>query len=195
MKKRILTPSELNELKIEIYGNAVTHGFYDDELAVEHYLGLAMSDFAGAIIADRNPDTPHILEATLEQAKLLADESIGRVAFVEFYKKNINGSVIDKLADAAICIMSLAGELKINFDDDLEVDDIESNGTFPEKIFEYSMSLANLNFDFVDQDDFLSCLECISSLALHFAHLDLWQMVRLKMIYNKTRPMLYGMKY
>ncbi len=33
------------------------------------------------------------------------------------------------------------------------------------------------------------------SIAMHFTNLNLWKVVGLKMIYNRTRPMLNGKKY
>ena len=195
MIKKVLTSEQLNALKNEIYGNAVAHGFHDEKLTVEHCLGLVLSEIGEAINADRNPNAPTVTEATLEQAQLLADQSIGHVAFVEFFKSNIKGSVIEELADVAIRILDLAGKLEMKFDDDLEANDLVFDTTFPERLFDFAMTLDILDFDFTDEDDFLECLGEITSIALHFTHLDLWQVVRLKMVYNKTRPTLNGKKY
>ena len=197
MIKKVLTSEQLNVLKIEIYGNAVAHGFHDEELTVEHYLGLVLSEIGEAINADRNPNAPTVTEATLEQAQLLAlaDQSIGHVAFVEFFKSNIKGSVIEELADVAIRILDLAGKLEIKFDDDLEASDLVFDTTFPDRLFAFAMTLDSLDFEFTDEDDFLECLEEITSIAMHFTNLNLWKVVGLKMIYNNTRPMLNGKKY
>ena len=195
MIKKVLTSEQLNALKKEIYGNAVAHGFHDEKLTVEHFLGLVLSEIGEAINADRNPNAPTVTEATLEQAQLLADQSIGHVAFVEFFKSNIKGSVIEELADVAIRILDLAGKLEMKFDDDLEANDLVFDTTFPDRLFDFAMTLDSLDFEFTDEYDFLECLEEITSIALHFTHLDLWQVVRLKMVYNKTRPTLNGKKY
>lgn len=184
MNKTIITFSELNKLKTEIYGNAVLHGFHDENYTVDHLLGLVLSEIGEAINADRNPDAPTVMEATLDQAKLLADQSIGGAAFVEFFKSNIKGSVIEELADVAIRILDLAGELGIRFDDDLEIYDSASTDTLPDDLFGFAMSLNDLDLEYTDQDDFISCLEEISSIAVHFTHLNPWQVVRLKMLYN-----------
>ena len=196
MNKIRITSSELNELKTEIFGNAVAHGFHNEKHTVDHYLGLVLSEIGEAINADRNPNAPLVTDATLEQAKLLADQSIGGVAFVEFFKSNIKGSVVEELADVAIRILDLAGEMGIKFEDNLEIYDAVWSDTLPDGLFGFAMSLEELDyFDYTDQDDFISCLEDISSIAIRFTHLDLWQVVRLKMLYNKTRPMLHGKKY
>ena len=195
MIKKVLTSEQLNALEIEIYGNAVAHGFHDEKLTVEHFLGLVLSEIGEAINADRNPNAPTVTEATLEQAQLLADQSIGHVAFVEFFKSNIKGSVIEELADVAIRILDLAGKLEMKFDDDLEVCDDLPNDTFPDQLFGFAMFLDILDFEFTDEDNFLECLEEITSIAMHFTNLNLWKVVGLKMIYNKTRPMLNGKKY
>mgnify|MGYP006362787675 FL=1 len=195
MIKKVLTSEQLNALKKEIYSNAVAHGFHDEKLTVEHYLGLVLSEIGEAINADRNPNAPTVTEATLEQAQLLAGQSIGHVAFVEFFKSNIKGSVIEELADVAIRILDLAGKLEIKFDDDLEANDLVFDTTFPDRLFGFAMTLDNLDYEFTDEDDFLECLEEITSIAMHFTNLNLWKVVGLKMIYNKTRPVLNGKKY
>ena len=176
MTKIRITSSELNELKTEIFGNAVAHGFHNEKHTVEFYLDLVLSEIGEAINADRNPKAPLVTDATLEQAKLLADQSIGGVSFVEFFMSGIKGSAVEELADVAIRILDLAGEMGIKFEDNLE---------FYDSVWS----------DLTDQDDFISCLEDLSSIAIRFTHLDLWQVVRLKMLYNKTRPMLHGKKY
>lgn len=195
MNNPIITPSELNELKTEIFGNAVAHGFHNEKHTVDHYLGLVLSEIGEAINADRNPNAPLVTDATLEQAKLLADQSIGGVAFVEFFMSDIKGSVVEELADVAIRILDLAGVMYIKFEDNLEIYDSVWSDTLPDGLFGFAMSLEELDFDYTDQDDFISCLEDISSIAIRFTHLDLWQVVRLKMLYNKTRSMLHGKKY
>ena len=192
----IITPSELNELKTEIFGNAVAHGFHNEKHTVDHYLGLVLSEIGEAINADRNPNAPLVTDATLEQAKLLADQSIGGVAFVEFFMSDIKGSVVEELADVAIRILDLAGVMYIKFEDNLEIYDSSVwSDTLPDSLFGFAMSLEELDFDYTDQDDFISRLEDISSIAIRFTHLDIWQVVRLKMLYNKTRPKLNGKKY
>ena len=195
MTKKALTSEQLNALKKEIYSNAVAHGFHDEKLTVEHFLGLVLSEIGEAINADQNPDAPIVTEATLEDAKRLVDQDLGRAVFIEFFKTNIKGSVIEELADVAIRILDLAGMLGITFQDDLEIDDLVFNTTFPDRLFDFALSLDSLDLEYTDQDDFISCLEDLSSIALHFTHLDLWQVVRLKMVYNKTRPTLNGKKY
>ena len=195
MREKVLTSEQLNALRKEIYSNAVAHGFHDEKLTVEHFLGLVLSEIGEAINADRNPNAPTVTEATLEQAQLLADQSIGHVAFVEFFKSNIKGSVIEELADVAIRILDLAGMLGITFQDDLEVDDLVFNTTFPDRLFDFALSLDSLDLEFTDEDDFLECLEEITSIAMRFTNLNLWKVVGLKMIYNNTRPMLNGKKY
>ena len=195
MTKKALTSKQLNALMKEIYSNAVAHGFHDEKLTVEHFLGLVLSEIGEAINADQNPDAPIVTEATLEDAKRLVDQDLGRAVFIEFFKTNIKGSVIEELADVAIRILDLAGMLGITFQDDLEIDDLVFNTTFPDRLFDFALSLDSLDLEYTDQDDFISCLEDLSSIALHFTHLDLWQVVRLKMVYNKTRPTLNGKKY
>lgn len=196
MNKTILTSSELNELKNEIYRNAVAHGFHDEQHTVEHCLGLVLSEIGEAINADRNPDAPVPTQKTIDEARELADDPDEQhVAFIAYFKEHFKGSVVEELADVAIRLLDLAGELGIKFEDDVAFGDLFFSYTFPDNLFTFAMSLDSLDFEYTDQYHFIYCLEKISSIAIHFTHLNLWQVVRLKMLYNDMRPWLNGKKY
>lgn len=198
MSNIILSFTELNKLKDTIYSIEVAHGFHDEEHTVDHELGMVLSEIGEAIDADRNPNAPVPTQKTIDEAMELADESDEQhVAFIAYFKDHIKGSVVEELADVAIRLLDLAGDMDVEFDEqsNLEGPFLTKDATLPDQLFGFSLGLGSLTFDFADGVDFADALENISGIAKDYTHLDLWQVVRLKMLYNDMRPRLNGKKY
>lgn len=198
MSKTILTFKELNKLKSVIYATEVAHGFHDEKHTVDHELGMVLSEIGEAIDADRNPNAPVPTQNTIDEAMELADESDEQhVAFIAYFKDHIKGSVVEELADVAIRLLDLAGEKDIEFDDEdnLEETSLISDDTLPDQLFSFAMDLDELTLDYADSIEFTSVLLKITDIANGYTHLNLWQVVRLKMLYNVMRPRLNGKKY
>lgn len=198
MSNIILSFSELNKLKSVIYATEVAHGFHDEEHTVDHELGMVLSEIGEAIDADRNPNAPVPTQKTIDDALELADESDEQhVVFIAYFKDHIKGSVVEELADVAIRLLDLAGNLDVEFDwcDDIETADWCGKETLPDRLFSFAMTLENLSWNCHDSGSYASVLEDIANIAKDFTHLNLWQVVRLKMLYNDMRPRLNGKKY
>lgn len=198
MSTIIVTSSELNKLMKEIYKTAVEHGFHDEEHSVDHCLGLVLSEIGEAINADRDPNAPKPTKETIAKAMELAKESDKQHnAFNKYFKKHIKGSVVEELADVAIRLMDTAASMAIVFNkhSNLEENNIPTNDTLPEHLFGFSMYLNTLAFDFADGEDFEVALQYITNITKDYTNLDMWQVVRLKMLYNKTRPQKNGKAY
>lgn len=198
MNKTILTFKELNKLKSVIYATEVAHGFHDEKHTVDHELGMVLSEIGEAIDADRNPNAPVPTQKTIDEARKLADESDEQhVAFIAYFKDHIKGSVVEELADVAIRLLDLAGDMDVEFDEESNLEELilPSNATLPDQLFGFSVSLDSLTFDFADGIEFTEALQCITDITKDYTHLDLWQVVRLKMLYNDMRPRLNGKKY
>lgn len=198
MSNIILSFKELNKLKDTIYATEVAHGFHDEKHTVDHELGMVLSEIGEAIDADRNPNAPVPTQKNIDEAMELADESDEQhVAFIAYFKDHIKGSVVEELADVAIRLLDLAGSMDVEFDDEdnLEGTILTSDDTLPDQLFGFSMSLDSLTFDFADGIEFADALQDITGIAKDYTHLDLWQAVRLKMLYNDMRPWLNGKKY
>lgn len=192
MSNIILSFKELNELKNTIYATEAAHGFHDEEHTVHHDLGMVLSEIGEAIDADRNFNAPVPTQKTIDEALKLP-----LVAFVAYFKDHIKGSVVEELADVAIRLLDLAGEMNIEFDDkdNLEGTSLISNDTLPDQLFSFAMLMGELTFDFADSIEFTSALQAVTDIANGYTHLNLWQVVRLKMLYNDIRPRLNGKKY
>lgn len=198
MSNIILSFKELNKLKDTIYATEVAHGFHDEEHTVEHDLGMVLSEIGEAIDADRNPNAPVPTQKTIDEALELADEPDEQhVAFIAYFKDHIKGSVVEKLADVAIRLLDLAGSMDVEFDEqsNLEGPILSIEATLPEHLFHFSLGLCSLTFDFADGIEFADALLDITGIAKDYTHLNLWQVVRLKMLYNDMRPRLNGKKY
>lgn len=198
MSNIILSSSELNKLKSVIYATEVAHGFHDEKHTVNHELGMVLSEIGEAIDADRNPNAPVPTQKTIDDALELADESDEQhVVFIAYFKDHIKGSVVEELADVAIRLLDLAGNLDVEFGrgDDIETADWCGKETLPNRLFNFAMTLENLSWNCHDSGNYASVLEDITNIAKDLTHLDLWQVVRLKMLYNDMRPRLNGKKY
>ena len=198
MSNIILSFAELNKLKDTIYATEAAHGFHDEEHTVDHELGMVLSEIGEAIDADRNPNAPVPTQKTIDEALKLADESDEQhVAFIAYFKDHIKGSVVEELADVAIRILDLAGSKDVEFDrgDDIEAVDWCGKETLPNRLFNFAMTLDNLSWNCYGRDRYASALWDITHIAKDYTHLDLWQVVRLKMLYNDMRPRLNGKKY
>lgn len=198
MSNMILSFKELNELKDTIYATEAAHGFHDEKHTVDHELGMVLSEIGEAIDADRNPNAPVPTQETIDEALKLANKSDEQhVAFIAYFKDHIKGSVVEELADVAIRILELARSLDVEFDrfNDIEIVDWFGNETLPDRLFCFAMELEDLSWDNHESCIFANTLEDITNIANDFTHLDLWQVVRLKMRYNDMRPWLNGKKY
>lgn len=198
MNNIILSFKELNTLKDTIHATEVAHGFHDEEHTVGHELGMVLSEIGEAIDADRNPNAPVPTQKTIDEALELAGKPDKQhVAFIAYFKEHIKGSVVEELADVAIRLLDLAGSLDVEFGrgDDIETADWCGKETLPNRLFNFAMTLENLSWNCHDGGSYASVLEDITTIANDFTHLDLWQVVRLKMLYNDMRPRLNGKKY
>ena len=198
MSNIILSFKELNKLKSVIYATEVAHGFHNEKHTVDHDLGMVLSEIGEAIDADRNPNAPVPTQKTIDEALELADEPDEQhVAFVHYFKQHIKGSVVEELADVAIRLLDLTGSMDVEFGEqsNLEEQILTSYATLPDQLFGFAMGLGPLTFNLDGDIEFADALQDITSIAKNFTHLNLWQVVRLKMLYNDMRPRLNGKKY
>lgn len=198
MSTIIVTSSEIIKLMKDIYETSVEHGFHDEEHSVEHCLGLVLSEIGEAINADRDPKAPKPTKETIAKAIELTKESDKQHnAFNNYFKKHIKGSVVEELADVAIRLMDTAASMAIVFSkhSNLEENNIPTIATLPDQLFGFSIYLDTLTYDFADGEDYAEALQYITNITKNYTHLDLWQVVRLKMLYNKTRPQKNGKAY
>lgn len=177
------TKQELNAMRDECYMIACDHGWHDEKLSERHFLCLVISELMEAVEADRK-DNHAILEA-FEDSRSVED--------FEYYIKD---TVEDELADAAIRILDLAGEVDDDigelfersakgFTDVIDVDFIKEH-KFTETILTIVEDLTQLGYDSALYELFL---------LADVLNFDLMEHIKLKMEYNRTRERLHGKKY
>lgn len=180
--KKLMKIEDIRELCKEAHDNAVRHGFWNDQHDIRHYLMLVITELAEAVqayrknrFADRNEYEKLVKESgcSEEQAFLLS----------------VKDTFEDKMADACIRLMDLAGRSDVEFPDDYD-----SLGFLDER--EITIVLFKAIF-FMQNAMYLDAGE----LVMYFIRLsearciDIEWHIRLKMAYNVSRPYLHGNKF
>lgn len=192
----------LNELRDRAYKTACEHGFHDKELSDEHFLCLIISRLMKAVEAERKGRLGKKCKSRFEMdynryPALVEEEKRFKCSF----EKHVKDTLPDKLSNAVICLLDLAGLRGISLEsasNDINseyMDDIAymySQLSFTEAI--YSIFIKPI----VDYK-YLSTIinDMIFSIFALAKHLDidlLWH-IEQKMRYNELRPKLNGKKY
>lgn len=170
----------LNELAKELHAAAVEKGFWDVEDAEEKHLAKMVSELGEVVQADR----------------------LGILYEIERDGAKPEG-VVAELADFAMMALDLLVQLGANFDAVAEVcTDYNALKTLTEhtEIHALAMVLAAKLIAFAIDDD--NTMGSDLAYTIHIAAAwaetngyDLWQIIRQKMEYNKSRPKLHGRAY
>lgn len=194
----------LNELKNKAYKTACDHGFHDADWSNEHLLCLVISELMEAVEADRNDSRANMIgfETCINNAYqgIVRDDW-----FLKAYRADIKGSVEEKLSDATIRLLDLAGLRKIDLSE-LQGPLFDKFNITPELIICKSQIK---EMSFTERMFFLCILltsgERIenvvkSAIAVIFLNanmlgVDLLWHIEQKQRYNELRPMMHGKKY
>lgn len=180
-----------NELAQKVHANAVAKGFYKNELSVEHYMMLVITEIAELIEADRKDLYANSIHYSLCMCGVL-DEDL-EWTHKEYFEKYIKNSKEDEFADIAIRLYDLAGYLGVDLKDDYKAFKTTpiSELTFTENallltrwISFYASTIDSINWS----------LSFVYDWAKHEG-IGLNYFVDLKMKYNETRNVLHGKKY
>lgn len=181
------TRPDLNQLAREIFEANKAKGFHEVAQSNETYLMLVIADLSKAVEAEMN-------------GKRCLLNSNRRMQFYNWYawfEWHVKDALEDKLADAVIRLLDLAGlrgievkELNLRPRSEIEVGFNESDYTFTELVFaitgclfEYGYPISNSGL--IDMiDDALTIITGYCEIS----DIDLWQHVEMKMRYNATRP-------
>lgn len=191
-----MNTEQLNALKDRAHKMAVEHGFYKDIKSDAYYLGLVMSDMGKAINAERN--------GWHGDGLLFEDDECEGLSFAENFKKHIENTVEEKLADIVIHLLDFAGmkgyTLLISGFSALPstaiVDEFAKNG-LPGTL----LALIGALSDSLDDDSTEATVGIVINILndcfdkMTGSDKDLWWFVQQKMRYNELRPMLNGKKY
>lgn len=171
-----------NELKEKAHANAVNHGFWQERFSNEHYLMLVVTEIAEAVESDRKD-----MRAKTYEYEGLPNKQIG-------YKKYLNGTIEDEMADIAIRLADPAGALGIDFDkmNLCKYHRAFDKFTFTENAFALTKGLSRSNISI--ERRILFGLDYVFNWA-ESLNIDLWFFIEQKMKYNALRPALHGKKY
>ena len=191
--------NELTKALIErAYGCACAHGFHDEDLSVEHYLMLVLSEIGEAVEADRKGRSRCDLG--------IFDDALRTCNFTQAFKDYVKDSLPDELSDVCIRLYDMCGALCIEPHVEYEglgadFVNIFGEDTFCERMYYLSRLLCSTN-GVVDDDGTDGCLPQVVGCALSFLFalskdmdIDLMQHIEWKMKYNESRPYKNGKKY
>lgn len=172
------------ELSEKAHANAVAHGFWNEQNSAEHYLMLIVTEISKMVEADRH--ARH------------ADQSLYEIAKVEdktkAFELHIKDTVEDEMADIAIRLADLAGNLQINFSklNPCRYYRAFNRFTFTENAFALVKGLSRGNIVLEKRIQF--GLEFVESFSRSLCIPIDWH-IREKMNYNETRPAKHGKAY
>lgn len=194
-KKNIMnlpTKEELNALRDECYKIACEHGWHDEEHSERNFLCLVITELSEAVEADRIDR-----HADLESLNDAASEYPWVRCFATYVKDTVEG----ELADAAIRILDLAGVLKWDIGETVEVnlcrDDEATQDHTPLRYYFRTCSFTEAIYEICEDIVLVGIDSALTSLFLlaDVMDFDLMEHIRLKMQYNRTRERLHGKKY
>lgn len=182
-----------NELAQKVHANAVAKGFYKNELSVEHYMMLVITEVAELIESDREDRHADLkaYDACVKADDILADDMCCYIK--SSFERLVKNTKEDEFADVAIRLYDLAGYLGVDLKDDYKAFKTTpiSELTFTENallltrwISFYASTIDSINWS----------LSFVYDWAKHEG-IGLNYFVDLKMKYNETRNVLHGKKY
>lgn len=187
---------ELNELAREIHAQAVEKGFWDVEDAMVKHIAKMHSELSEALQEDR-----------MGHPMLYVDDidALDRITDPALFDGRKPEGIAAELADFVMMALDLmnnlffdAGELWETYKDEIR----ESMRTMCSGMQLYSIvcgehgNLSSAIKGIWDVDG-ISLIHMILTVELWLEQrgVDLWQVISLKLTYNKSRPALHGRKY
>lgn len=191
----------INEMKDRAYDIACKHGWYEQKRSDIHELMLVVSELGEAVNADRNGKY-----ANRERFENVLKEF--HVPFSYAFNQCIKDTVEDKLADAAIRILSLAGFFSADLEEEpfseegleklakaanngLTISDKPEKITFPEELSMAFLGIMQVLQEGASMGDVLVNIFVIA----YRRGIDLKWHIEQKMKYNEERPYKHNKRY
>jgi len=191
--------SDWNKLRDTAHGNAVEHGFWEDNPSDQHFLCLVISELMEAVEADRKSRRANVewFNKRMKTSRICLglDPDIPKEkGFEVTFNETIKDTIEDELADAIIRIMDLAGARNINMNvkDDIYPMFKQGKSSFTEDIYQIVQQL--VRDDNPLEVSLNMCRMMICKLA-YFKEIDIIWHIETKMKYNECREKLHGKKY
>ena len=183
----------LNSLACEIHAQAVEKGFWDVEDAMAKHIAKMHSELSEALQEDRMGN-PMLYVDDIDALDRITDPAL-------FDGRKPEG-VAAELADFVMMTLDLAEDIGLNISE-ISLRGyggiINDHGREPLYRFVvimhdrlmYAVYGSETNYKAIQFKVMISCV----NRWLEQRGVDLWQVVRLKLTYNKSRPALHGRKY
>ena len=181
-EKKSMKIEDIRELCKEAHENAVRHGFWNEEHDIRHYLMLVITELAEAVQAYRKGGFAkrNMYEKIVKERSYTKEMA---------YLLSVKGTFEEKMADACIRLMDLAGRSDVEFPDDYD-----SLGFLDER----GITIVLFKAIFFMQN---AMSRDAGELVMYFIRLseaigiDIEWHIRQKMAYNASRPYLHGNKF
>lgn len=189
IKGNFLEPKKLTKLQSEIWEIATAHGWHENPISKEQYLGLIMTEISEAIEADRNGR--HSDDAEFKRA-LTFEAANKNSYFKACYKDYIKGSIEEEFADVVIRILDMAQEVHGK--------KMIWGGYYPySAVYREKASFIENAWFFIREVLNCGTMNISDSVSFMFdwaqnLGIDLWQHIEWKMKYNELRPYKHGGK-
>ncbi len=194
----MLQRPNLGHLAATIHGNAVQHGFWEEDYGNEHYLMLVVCELAEAVEADRKGEKADrcgfsAMLCDWTDPEKQQDPKQYAYEYEMAFRYNIKDTVADELADTVIRLLDLAGARDFElYNVRAIVGCIHKDMAFTANVWEVVRVLTSNSL--TAQERIVSGIVAIEILAAAY-DIDLWWHVRAKMEYNASRPYKHNKKY
>lgn len=187
---------DLNKLAQEIHAAAVEKGFWNVEDAETKHVAKMHSELSEALQEDRM-DRPMLYVDDIQVLDRITDPA-------QFDGRKPEG-VAAELADFVMMLLDYAvqEEIKIPKEARQITDEGKKENSYPANVHNlvYVLHEGVVIMDgglipwIMSDETHVEYMLCLVYTFLHERGIDLWQVIRLKMAYNKNRPPLHGRKY
>lgn len=194
-----MNSEELNKLRDEAYSTAKEHGFHDgdkDGVRCKYLIGLVISELGECINADRHGKHANLYEYQIWVKHIEARPNVYKNELLIKNKKlnfelNIKDTVEDEFSDIIIRLLDFAGACHeklyyLPYPYAREMAD----KSIPEIMFNITKYITNIgvySYPYV--------VNVICNIGIGLFGEDIWAYVKLKMWYNKLRPIHNGKLY